>query len=172
MSAAPITTRAALGNDLERIFEIYNHEVLHQTSTFETEPRDQDSDRGWLSERESRYPVVVAERGGRVVGWGSLSPWSPRGAYGRTAEVSVYVDRTARGSGIGGLLLSELIERAPIDGISVLLARIAGENPASMALHQRLGFELIGIQRRSGEKRGRLLDVALMDLHLDRGAGE
>jgi L-amino acid N-acyltransferase len=77
------------------------------------------------------------------------------------------VDRAVRGSGIGRALLAALIERAPAGGIAVLLARVAGENPASIALHRSLGFEPIGVQRRSGEKLGRVLDVTLLDLHLD-----
>ena len=164
----PVTEiRDARGDDLEAIFAIYNHEVLHEVSTFDTEPRDQLRDDDWLARREPRYPVLVAELGGEVVGWGSLSQWSPRGAYARTAEVSVYVDRARRGAGIGRRLLAALIERAPAGDIHVLLARVAGENPASIALHRSLGFELIGIQRRGGEKFGRILDIALMDLHLD-----
>ncbi|MGB3097963.1 MAG: N-acetyltransferase family protein, partial [Solirubrobacterales bacterium] len=115
------------------------------------------------------YPVLVAERDGVVLGWGALSQWSQRGAYARTAEVSVYVDRSHRGEGVGRALLNALIERAPPGEIAVLLARIAGENPASIALHESLGFSHIGVQRRSGEKLGRVLDVALMDLHLDEG---
>jgi len=159
--------RDARGDDLDAIFAIYNHEVMHAVSTFDTEPRDTLRDDDWLSRRESRYPVLVAEVGGEVVGWGSLSQWSPRGAYARTGEVSVYVDRDRRGEGIGGRILAALIERAPDGGIAVLLARIAGENPASIALHSSLGFEPIGVQKRAGEKFGRVLDVTLMDLHLE-----
>jgi phosphinothricin acetyltransferase len=169
MSDPPIEVRAAVRADLERIFEIYNYEVLNETSTFETEPRDAETEGAWLTERERRYPLLVATRAGWVAGWGSLSQWSARGAYARTAEVSVYVDRGHRGQGIGRALLAALIEAAPEGAIAVLLARIAGESPASMALHESLGFELVGVQRRSGEKLGRLLDVALLDLHLDGG---
>lgn len=167
MPAEPIEIRDAERADLGPIFEIYNHEVLHEVSTFETVPRDPARDAGWLTDRESRYPVLVAERAAEIAGWGSLSQWSPRGAYARTAEVSVYVDRGDRGEGIGRRLLAALIERAPAGGIAVLLARITGENPASAALHEALGFNQIGIQRRCGEKLGRILDVTLLDLHLD-----
>jgi L-amino acid N-acyltransferase len=159
--------RDAARTDLDAIFTIYNHEVLEGVSTFDTEPKDPRADADWLAGRRPRYPVLVAERDGRVLGWGSLSQWSSKGGYDRTAEVSVYVDRSHRGEGLGRLLLEALIERAPSAGIAVLLARIAGENPASIALHQSMGFGQIGVQRRSGEKFGRLLDVALMDLHLD-----
>jgi L-amino acid N-acyltransferase len=163
----PIEIRDVEPADLAAIFAIYNHEVLHGTSTFDTEPRRPGADDGWVLERERRYPVLVALRDGELVGWGSISQWSPRGAYARTGEVSVYVDRAVRGSGIGRALLAALIERAPAGGIAVLLARVAGENPASIALHRSLGFEPIGVQRRSGEKLGRVLDVTLLDLHLD-----
>jgi phosphinothricin acetyltransferase len=153
--------------DLGAIFEIYNHEVTSTVSTFDTEPRDPDADADWLTARESRYPVLVALSAGELLGWGAISQWSPRGAYARTAEVSVYVDGRHRNEGIGRRLLAALIARAPSDGIAVLLARVAGDNPASIALHESLGFSLIGVQRRSGEKFGRVLDVALLDLHLD-----
>lgn len=161
--------RAAQVEDLGRIFEIYNREVESEVSTFDTVPRRLDRDEGWLTAREDRYPVVVALAAEELVGWGSLSEWSPRGAYARTAEVSVYVDHPHRGRGVGRALLGALIERAPAGGVAVLLARIADENPASIGLHRSLGFELIGVQRRAGEKLGRILDVALMDLHLDGG---
>lgn len=159
--------RDATRADLEAIFTIYNHEVLHEVSTFDTETRDPKADADWLADRAPRYPVLVAVRDGVVLGWGSLSQWSSKRGYARTAEVSVYIDRSYRGEGIGRLLLDALIERAPRGGIAVLLARIAGENPASNALHESLGFAHVGVQRRSGEKFGRVLDVALMDLHLD-----
>lgn len=161
--------RDAEESDLEAIFAIYNHEVLNTTATFDTVPRQYPRDAGWLTERDtSRHPVLVAVDGeGSILGWGSLGPWSPRGAYARTAEESVYVDRDHRGRGIGRALLAALIERGREAGIGVVLSRIAGDNPASIALHRSLGFESIGTQRRSGEKFGEIIDVELMDLHLD-----
>ena len=167
MPEAEIEIRAAVAADLAEIFAIYNHEVEHETSTFDTRPRVLGRDDGWLVDREDRYPVLVAAAGEGILGWGSISQWSPRGAYARTGEVSVYLQRSARGRGIGRRLLAELIAVAPRGGIAVLLARIAGENPASVALHEGLGFNHIGTQARAGEKFGRVLDVDLMDLHLD-----
>lgn len=167
MGGALVQIRDAAVADLGAIFEIYNYEVESAVSTFDTEPRDPDADSDWLTAREARYPVLVALRDGELLGWGAISQWSSRGAYARTAEVSVYVDARHRRQGVGRLLLAALIERAPAGGIAVLLARVAGDNPASTALHESLGFSLIGVQRRSGEKLGRVLDVALLDLHLD-----
>lgn len=161
--------RPATAADLERIFAIYNHEVEFEVTTFDTEPRLLGRDDGWLLDRPDRYPVLVGELDGAVIGWSSLSQWSPRGAYARTAEVSVYVDRRHRGHGYGKRLLAAAIEIAPGTGAGVLLARIVDTNPASIGVHRALGFEPIGTQRRAGEKLGRVLDVTLMDLHLDDG---
>lgn len=166
-SDSALSIRAAAPADLGRIFEIYNREVTEEVTTFDTEPRVLGRDDGWLTEREQRYPVLVGEAGGQIVGWSSLSQWSPRGAYARTAEVSVYVDPAHRGNGYGRALLAAVVELAPATGAGVLLARIVEPNPASTATHRSLGFEPIGVQRRAGEKFGRILDVTLLDLHVD-----
>ena len=169
MPPTPITIRDATVADLPRIFEIYNHEVEHGTSTFDVEPRRAGADDGWLTDRATYHPVLVAtDAAGAVAGWASTGPWSPRGAYRRTGEVSVYVDSDARGGGIGGRLLGALVERArETPEIAVLLARVAQPNPPSVRIHKAAGFRAFGTQRRCGEKFGQILDVALMDLHLD-----
>jgi phosphinothricin acetyltransferase len=162
--------RDATAGDVPAILEIYNEQVLHGTATFDTEPRVAGRDDGWLTERDARrHPVVVAEADDAVVGWASLSPWSDRGAYARTAEGSVYVHVEHRGKGIGKLLLSSLVARAHEVGLGVIVARIAEGNPVSVRLFESFGFGHIGTQRRCGEKFGRVLDVELMDLQLDGG---
>jgi len=164
----PIELRDARPDDLAAIFAIYNDEVLNGTATFDTEPRVRGRDDAWLTERDAaRHPVIVAEDGRRVVGWASLSAWSPRGGYDRTAEESVYVHASRRGEGIGGLLLTALVERARDAELGVVVARIVAAHPASIRLHRSVGFASIGTMRRCGEKFGRVLDVELMDLQLD-----
>jgi len=162
--------RLATRADLPRIFAIYNREVEGGTSTFDIDTREPGRDDGWLTDRSPWHPVTVAVAGGDVVGWAAIGPWSPRGAYRRTGEVSVYVDPARRGAGIGRALLTDLVERArSIPEINVLLARVAQPNPASVAVHEATGFRSFGTQRRCGEKLGRILDVELFDLHLDEG---
>ncbi len=167
MDERAITIRDARQTDLAEIFAIYNDEVAHGIATFDVEPLRAGRDDGWLADRAAHHPVIVAVAGDAVLGWASIGPWSPRGAYRRTGEVSVYVDSEARGERIGRRLLSGLIERARDSEVVVLLARIAVPNPASIAIHEALGFSSFGTQRRCGEKFGRVLDVVLMDLHLD-----
>jgi phosphinothricin acetyltransferase len=154
--------------DLDAVFAIYDDEVLHGTATFDTEPSTNESRQRWcLHHQGPRHPVIVAEDGGVVVGWASLSPYSDRCAYARAAEVSVYVHRDHRGQGVGRALMTELIRAARSAGLGVALARITSESAASIALHRSLGFQRIGTMRRVGEKFGRILDVELLDLHLD-----
>ncbi|MBL0922677.1 MAG: N-acetyltransferase family protein [Phycisphaerales bacterium] len=170
MATADVTVRDARVSDLPAIFAIYNEQVLHGTATFDTEVKELPRDEAWLTARDlSRHPVIVAELDGRVAAWGSLSQWSARCAYARAAEESVYVHEDFRGRGLGRVVLEALIERGRRAGLGVLLARIAEGNPASIALHERVGFRRIGTMRRVGEKFGRILDVELMDLHLDGG---
>jgi L-amino acid N-acyltransferase YncA len=160
--------RPAVESDLAAIHEIYDEQVLHGTASFDTTPRTEAERLQWFHGwPRDRYPIIVAEKDGRVVGWGRLSPWSPRRAYDRTVENSVYVHRDFRGQGIGKLLLVELIRLGREAGLGVIIARITHENPGSIAMHKAHGFRDIGVMHRVGEKFGRLLDVHMLELHLD-----
>lgn len=166
-----IAIRLARDSDLPRIVKIYNHEVLHGSATFDTEPVDVASRRVWLQAHQPpRHPAIVADDGGLVRGFACLSAWSDRCAYARAAEVSLYVDTDARGQGLGRALLRALIERGKNAGLGVLIARICVESIPSLRLHESLGFQHIGSMRRVGQKFGRILDIELYDLHID-GAG-
>jgi len=161
--------RGAAPDDLEAINEIYNREVHESIATFDTDPMTMEARRAWLAAHATaRHPAVVADDDGTVIGWACSSPWSPRCAYARAAEVSVYVHADHRGRGVGRALLEALIERGRAAGLGVLLARVAGpaEGP-SMALHRAVGFNQFATMRRVGEKFGQILDVQLLDLHLD-----
>ncbi len=169
MSSPAIKIRDAAEADLPGIFEIYNEQVLRGTATFETEPyTTRERQLEWLhSHKPPRHPVIVAVDSGRIVGWASLSHWSPRQAYSRAAENSVYVHTEHRGRGIASALMDDLLRRARAAGLGLILARIVEGNPASIRLHEGADFKLVGIIQRNGEKFGRLLDVAIYALHLD-----
>ena len=170
MTGGSVVLRRAEERDAAAIADIYNHEVLTSTATFDTQPVTVEERVAWLQAHEPpARPVVVAEIAGEVAGWASLSSWSTRCAYARAAEVSVYVHREHRGRGVGSTLLGELVRLGREAGLGVLLARICTEGEASVALHRRHGFETIGVMRRVGEKFGRVLDIELMDLQLDDG---
>jgi phosphinothricin acetyltransferase len=158
--------RDANHDDLGAIFDIYHEQVLHATATFDTEPKTQAQQHEWFDAHDrSLYPVLVATRReqstDRVLGWARLYPWSPRRAYLRTAENAVYVHACARGQGIGRMLLLELLARARAGPIREVMARIADANPASIRLHEAMGYVPVGVMHRAGEKFGRLIDVHL-----------
>lgn len=161
--------RDARPTDAAAINAIYNREVETSTATFDTEPVSMEERRRWLDEHATprRRAIVAEDESGEVIGWAALSAWSPRCAYARAAEVSIYVRADHRGEGVGRALLEELIAGARRAGLGVLLARVADASEASLALHRAAGFGHIGTMRRVGEKLGRILDVELLELHLD-----
>ena len=158
--------RLATTSDNEAIRAIYNREVSGSTVTFDMVPRTPDDQLRWLRSHEGAHPAVVAVDGDAIVGFGSLSAYRDRPAYSTTVEDSVYVHHEHRGKGVGHVLLEELVRLARAHGFHAVMARIVGGHEASIALHRRCGFELVGIEREVGRKFGRWLDVALMQLLL------
>ncbi len=155
--------RLATLDDAEPIRQIYNLEVTTSTATFDLVPRSLEEQQAWQAERSGARAVVVAELGGEVCGFASLSPWRDRPAYATTVEDSVYVHRDHQGRGVGRALLEELLGTATRHGFHACMARVVGGHEASIALHARCGFEIVGTEREVGRKFGRWLDVVLME---------
>ena len=154
--------RAAEAADLQAIAAIYNDFVVNSTATFDLEPWTGGTQDRWLREHGHPYAVLVAVHGDEIVGWASLSPYHAKPAYRFTAEDSVYVRAGLEGDGIGAQLLARLLEVAAENGFRTVIARIAGENPASVRLHRRFGFRRVGVEREVGYKLARWLDVLVM----------
>lgn len=162
----PVSVRPATETDVPAITRIYNQGIVDRVATLETDERDEDERRAWLVSREERHPVVVAERGGSVVGWGSLNSFNPRPAYRHVADISVYVEREARGTGVGRALLDRLVELAREIGYHKLVLATFPFNPAGQALYRRPGFREVGTYREQGQLDGRWVDVTMMELLL------
>ncbi|HUC14647.1 MAG TPA: GNAT family N-acetyltransferase [Acidimicrobiales bacterium] len=149
----------------EGLLAIYNREVESGTATFDIAPRSVEDQLEWIAEHSGAHPAVAAVTDdGEVVGFGSLSPYRPRAAYSTSVEDSVYVAEEFQGLGIGRAVLEELLRLAEAHGFHAVIARIAGNNEASVALHAACGFEMIGTEREVGRKFGRWLDVVCMEL--------
>lgn len=155
--------RPATPDDAQAITDIYNVFVAGCTSTWQTEPEAVEKRRAWLSGRRPEHPVFVAELDGRVVGFGSLSPYSDRGGFRETAEISLYLAESAQGRGLGTRLMNALLDSARDTGVlHLVLARISGDRTASLALHAKAGFTDCGRIPEAGLKFGRRLDLVHM----------
>jgi len=157
-----LAVRPAKIDDLDAITEIYNEAILTTDATFDIEPKTEAEQEAWFASHGPKNPVLVAELDGVVVGWASLSEWSDRCAYAGTAELSFYVKEEFRSRGIGKRLMEDIIQEGERVGLHTVIARIANGNNQSIHLHERVGFEHIGVMREVGQKFGRLLDVCLM----------
>jgi len=156
--------RPAEDADSEAIRAIYNLEVTGGTNTFDLVPRSATEQARWMERHRGAHPAVVAMAdNGSIAGFGALSPFRSRPAYATTVEDSVYVDQSHRGAGVGHALLSELLSLAGRHGFHAVIARIVGQNQASIGLHRACGFELVGTEREVGRKHGRWLDVVELE---------
>jgi L-amino acid N-acyltransferase YncA len=159
---ANFNVREATEADVSPILDIYNDAILNTIATFDTEPQKLEEKLAWFRETAYPYAVLVAERDGDVVGWASLRPFRQKAAYRYTAENSVYVRKDCFGEGIGAALMRRLMEMGVANGFHTIIAGIAGDNPASIRLHERLGFEVVGTEREVGYKFERWIDVRWM----------
>ena len=167
-----IQIRLAEQKDSEAIREIYNREVRNSTATFDLVERSTKEQEDWLNERSGAFSVLVAEMSNKIVGFASLSPYKARAAYRTTVEDSIYVNEEFRNQGIAGKLLSHLLEVAESSGFHSVIARIGGANEASIALHQRFDFEIVGTEKEIGRKFGKWQDVVVMQTILNVGGPE
>ncbi len=145
--------------DWPAVRTIYEEGIATGDATFETgAPAWENWDQGHMPS-----PRLVAREGTRVLGWATLSPVSGRCVYAGVAEVSVYVAAVARGQGVGSALLAELVARSERAGLWTLQAGIFPENKASIALHEKRGFRVVGRRERLGQLKGIWRDVILME---------
>ena len=157
--------RSATDADAADMARIYNQAVTRSTATFDTQIQSTEARLAWLEEhrRNPRHPVLVGVEDGRVVGWGSLSAWSPRAAYDATVEVSTYIDEEARGRGVGPALSRALLEGGEAAGVHVFIARVTATNEPSLKMAKRLGFVEVGRLYEVGSKFGETLDIVMLE---------
>jgi L-amino acid N-acyltransferase YncA len=165
------TLRDARPTDLAHITAIYTDSVLNGTASYELDPPDQaEMEARFFAITAKGYPYIAAEDPqGLLLGYAYASAFRTRPAYRWLVEDSIYLAPEARGRGVGKALLAELITRCTALGFRQMVAVIGGASPASIAVHQALGFELSGTLKGTGFKQGRWLDTVLMQIPLGDG---
>ena len=158
-AGASVVLRELAPSDWTDVARIYAAGMATGNATFETEVPP------WEAWNAAHLPVhrFVAVNGSDVVGWIALSPYSSRQCYAGVAQVGVYVDAEARGRGVGRRLLERVITSSGEGGIWTLQAGVMKENAASLALHQRCGFRVVGVRERIGKLNGEWRDVLLLE---------
>jgi phosphinothricin acetyltransferase len=166
-----VVVRDAAEADMEAVARIYAHHVEHGLATFEeVPPTDEEMRARRLKALASGAPYLVAEIDGKIVGYCYATPYHARPAYRNTLEDSVYVAPGLGGRGVGGALLAALIARCEAGPWRWMVAIVGDSgNAASIALHRRCGFELVGTLRSVGFKFGRWVDTPIMQRALGPG---
>jgi L-amino acid N-acyltransferase YncA len=159
LAEAPLELRELTKDDWPAVKAIYEQGIAGGNATFETEAPSWDEwDRTHLEGHR-----LVALQDSHIVGWAALSPVSERCVYQGVAENSVYVADSAQGRGVGRALLEKLVARSERDGIWTIQTGIFPENEASIELHKRCGFRVVGVRERMGQHHGVWRDVVLME---------
>ena len=169
-NAGPLV-RGAREDDLPAIREIYARHVLHGVAAFEEQPPDlEEVRRRFRAVREMGLPWLTAEVEGAVRGYAYAAPYHQRPAYRHTVENSVYVERGFLRRGLGAALLDKLVASCAESGLRQMVAVIGDSaNEASIKLHERAGFRLVGVLGSVGFKHGRWLNCVIMQRALGEG---
>ena len=154
--------RLATEYDLHTINNIYNHYVANSTCTYQMEAERMEDRVKWFAAHGEKHPVTVVEVEGKVVGWGSLSPFHRRAAYQNSVENSIYIHHEHRRKGLGAAILADQIRRAREIGHRTILALIDSDQAGSVGLHLKFGFAKVAHLKQVGFKFNRWLDTALM----------
>ena len=158
-----IQVRIATLEDAAAIAEIYNQGIEDRVATYETNRRSAENQQAWLQSIAGRYPAVVAQIDGEIIGWAGAVPYRNRECYRGIGEFSMYVHRHWRRRGAGDLLLAGLISEAQRLGLWKLLSRIFPFNEASRALCCKHGFREVGVYEKHARLDGRWLDVVIVE---------
>lgn len=151
--------RNLLASDWQQVRLIYEKGIDTGNATFQTStPSWEDWDASHLASCR-----IVAEKDGQLLGWTALTPVSSRCVYAGVAEVSVYVDPEQSGKGIGLVLLNELVHLSEAEGIWTLQAGIFPENTASLRIHEKAGFRILGIREKIGKQNRIWRDNVLLE---------
>jgi phosphinothricin acetyltransferase len=155
-----ITVRGLESSDSMKVLAIFAEAIKGPDSTFETNvPTWREWDRAHLPQ----HRLVAVEDSRKLLGWSALSRFSERREYAGVVECYTFVRADARRTGVGMALLSALIAATEAQDLWTLQANVFPENTAALALHEKVGFRVVGTRERIGRHRGRWRDVLLLE---------
>ena len=163
--ARAYSVRASTQDDLKAIVGIYNWAVNQTFATIDSEPLDAEEAQAWWEMHGRRSKLLVATDETGVIGWGRLLPWKQRGFD--VVECLVYVDPVHHARGIGSALLDELTREARDLGYKTIVASVATDNRAGLALFAKHGFDVVGTIKNAAHKFDRWMDITLVQRALD-----
>jgi len=155
--------RAVREEDIPACLRIYNHYVLFSEVTFDIEPLDLSQYTEKYRRITARYPWIVLEEEGRLLGYAYLDAYNPKYAYRFTADVTIYLDPEAKGKGYGRQLFRRLIEIAEADRYQTLFSLVTKTNRPSIHMHEAFGFRKLAVLEQAGFKHGAWLSTILYE---------
>jgi L-amino acid N-acyltransferase YncA len=161
--SGPLKIRPARADDAKEIARIYNQGVQDRAATFENAYVTPEERYLWLVARPDRYPVLVAEVKHTLMGWASLTPYSPRHCYDGIAELSIYIDRSLRGHGVGQELMKAMQNGAREKGYHKLVGRVISDNQPARKLCQLMGWKEMGVHEKHGKLGNEWHDLILVE---------
>lgn len=165
------STRAATLADLPRLTDIYNHYVRETPITFDVDEWTVERRRsGWFEHYATtgRHQLRVLEDMGTVCGYASSSQFRQKAAYDTTVEISIYLAPDAKGHGYGTALYADLLQRLEEEDVHRALGGVTLPNPASIALHEKFGFQKVAHFTECGRKGGKYWDVIWLEKRMER----
>lgn len=166
MEPPAIVVRPATEADLEAINAIHNPEIAHGTATWDTVPWSIEERRDWFREHDAMNPILVADHMGQVVGFAYVTLVSRKHGWRFTREDTIYIAENFRGLKVGERLLDALLDVLRDLGVRLVIASITSSNEASINLHRKFGFEIMGEMKNAGYKFGEWLSTTYMQLDL------
>lgn len=152
-------------SDLPSIVALFNHYIIHTPITFYVEPFTVEARAAWFEQFTDQGPhqILVAKDSGQLVGFAGSAGYRNQAAYDQTVEVFIYLAPEAGGKGLGTRLYTELFSRLKQANVHMALAGIALPNPASLAIHKKVGFVETGVLHEVGYKFSTYWDVAWLE---------
>ncbi len=161
-----LTIRSARPDDAKEIARIYNQGVQDRVATFENSYVSPEERYLWLVARPEKYPVLVAQVKHTLMGWASLSPYSPRACFNGIAELSIYIDRSLRGHGLGSELMKGMHKAAREKGYYKLVGRILETNAPGRKLCEMTGWREVGVHHKHAKLGDAWHDLVLVEFSI------